>query len=149
VISLFHVLSYQTSNDEVARGFANAARHLRPNGIFFFDVWHGPAVLRQVPEVRIKRVEDESVRLIRIAEPALNTNESLVRVRYTIVAQSTTDNSSRIFQEEHLMRYFFPTEIELLAAGAGFEIERSEEFLTGNVPSEDTWGVAYILRKST
>jgi hypothetical protein len=45
------------------------------------------------------------------------------------------------------MRYLFPTEIVLLADRAGFEVERSEEFLTGQKPSENTWGVAYLVRK--
>ena len=46
------------------------------------------------------------------------------------------------------MRYFFPDEIDEFAEDSGFKVERSEEFLTGNVPSENTWGVCYLLRKN-
>ena len=147
VISLFHVVSYQTSNSDILDTFANAARHLRPGGLFFFDVWHGPAVLAERPSVRVKRVEDETTRLTRIAEPELDTMASVVTVRFTMLAESKTDGLLTTFQEEHRMRYLFPLEIGLLAAQTGFTVERREEFLTGKAPSENTWGVAYLLRK--
>ena len=41
VIALFHVVSYQTSNHDLLKVFTNAAHHLKPQGLFFFDVWHG------------------------------------------------------------------------------------------------------------
>ena len=147
VLALFHVISYQTSNTDVAEAFANAARHLRPAGLFFFDVWHGPAVLKQRPAVRVKRVEDASTRLVRVAEPELDANASVVTVDYTLFAESKSDSRLTTFTERHRVRYFFPVEIGLLAQQAGFAVESSREFLTGQTPSEATWGVGYVLRK--
>jgi SAM-dependent methyltransferase len=46
IISLFHVMSYQTSNADLAAAVATAAAHLRTGGLFLFDFWYGPAVLR-------------------------------------------------------------------------------------------------------
>src|SRR5438105_2725348 len=54
-IALFHVVSYQTGNDDVSALFHNAARHLTGAGLFLFDVWYGPAVLTLTPQTRIKR----------------------------------------------------------------------------------------------
>jgi SAM-dependent methyltransferase len=147
VISLFHVVSYQTRNSDLVETFANAARHLNVGGIFLFDVWHGPAVLHERPSVRVKRIEDDSILLTRIAEPALDVNTGVVSVRYTMLAESKAGSHLTTFREEHRMRYLFPTEIEFLAGRTGFELERSEEFLTCKIPSESTWGVAYLLRK--
>lgn len=146
-LALFHVVSYQTGNADLSRTLASAARHLHPGGLFMFDVWHGPAVLQERPAVRVKRVEDESTRLIRIAEPALDTQSSVVTVRYTMLAEDKSDGRLTTFGEEHHMRYLFPTEIESLAGQTGFEVLRSEEFLTGKPPSDKTWGVLYLLRK--
>ena len=56
VVSLFHVMSYQTSNQMLRAAFQTAARHLATGGLFLFDVWHGPAVLSQRPSKRIKEV---------------------------------------------------------------------------------------------
>ena len=89
-----------------------------------------------------------ATRLTRIAEPELDSQNSVVRVRYTILAESKHDGRLTTVREDHYMRYFFPTEINLLAHQTGFTVERSEGFLTGRMPSEATWGVAYLLRKS-
>jgi SAM-dependent methyltransferase len=147
VISLLHVVSYQTCNLDLIATFTNAARHLNEGGIFFFDVWHGPAVLCERPSVRVKRVEDENTRLTRIAEPKLDVNAGVVTVSYTILAESKRDGSVTTFEEDHHMRYLFPSEIRFLAHQSGFSMLQTEEFLTGEPPSEKSWGVAYLLKK--
>jgi SAM-dependent methyltransferase len=148
VIALFHVMSYQTSDDAIGRAFSTAAQHLKPGGLFLFDVWHGPAVLKQPPEVRTKQVSDETTKLTRTAMPELRSQEHVVVVRYNLVAEPIGNGSKESFQEEHAMRYFFPSEIESLARRHGFKIEHSEEFMTGREPSEATWAVCYLLRKN-
>jgi SAM-dependent methyltransferase len=148
VLSLFHVVSYLTRNEDLSATFRNAAQHVRPGGLFFFDVWHGPAVLVQQPAVRLKRVENDEIRLWRVAEPSVDTGSSVVTVQYTMFAESRRDGSIVSFGETHHMRYLFPTEIELLARTSGFVVEGMEEFGTGRPASQDTWGVAYILRKA-
>lgn len=148
VISLFHVVSYLTSNADLEATFRNASRHLTANGVFFFDVWHGPAVLTQRPAVRLKQVENDDIRLWRVAEPAIDTAASIVTVHYTMFAESKREARITTFDETHHMRYLFPTEIELLARSAGFVVEETEEFGTGRPASPDTWGVAYVLRKT-
>lgn len=149
VASLFHVISYQVTNEGVLQTFATAHRHLQPGGFFFFDLWHGPAILHDRPSVRVKRMENETLRVVRISEPDLDTNTSTVAVQYTILAEAKPDSVLTTFTETHQMRYFFPVEIALLAAQTGFELVMTEEFLTRRRPSEQTWGVAYLLRKST
>jgi SAM-dependent methyltransferase len=148
VISLFHVVSYQTTNEAVLQTFATAHRHLEDGGFFFFDCWHGPAVLFDRPVVRVKRVEDESTRLIRIAEPALDSNACTVTVNYTVIAEDKQGGQVDTLGESHLMRYFFPQEIALIAAQSGFRLRKSQEFLTGCPPSEQTWGGAYLMQRT-
>jgi SAM-dependent methyltransferase len=147
VLALFHVVSYQTTNDDLLLTFSNANRHLNRGGVFLFDVWHGPAVLTQGPAVRVKRVKDDSTLLTRIAEPALEAEASVVSVHYTMLVESKPAGKFVSFAEEHRMRYLFPTEIDLLARQSGFVVERSEEFVTGAKPSQSTWAVTYLLRK--
>jgi SAM-dependent methyltransferase len=148
VIALFHVISYQVTDEEVARTFANANRNLHPGGGFLFDVWHAQAVLAQRLSVRVKRAEDQKIRVTRTAEPEINAKSKVATVRYRLRVDSKIDGRIEMFQEEHQMRYFFPAEIDEFAEDSGFKVERSEEFLTGNVPSENTWGVCYLLRKN-
>lgn len=149
VISLFHVVSYQTSNGDVQAMFANAARHLPSGGLFLFDVWHAPAVLTQRPEVRIKRVENDAVHLTRLAEPVLHADRNCVEVNYTLFVRDQRDGSTRTLSESHLMRYYSTPEIELLADGHGCDVVLCEEWLTGRSAGVDTWGVCYLLEKRT
>lgn len=147
VISLFHVLSYQSSNSDVEKMFSTAAFHLHAGGIFIFDFWYGPAVLDKRPSVRIKRMENEALKVLRIAEPTLKTAENTVNVHYTVQCTDKKLGETTTLEEDHLMRYFFLPEISLFADKAGFSILNSEEWLTGNAPNSDTWGVTVIAQK--
>lgn len=146
VISLFHVISYLTSNEDLLATFRNASRHLKKGGLFMFDVWYTPAVLFQRPVVRVKRMDDEQIRLVRIAEPLMHPNENIVEVRYTVYVEEKSTGSVSSFAEIHPMRHFSQPELNLLAAQTGFTPLHSEEFLTGKQPGEDTWGVWFVWR---
>jgi SAM-dependent methyltransferase len=148
VLSLFHVVSYQTTNAAVQAVFANADHHLDPGGLFLFDVWYSPAVAAQRPELRVRRLQSEDLSITRIAEPTLHPNANRVDVHYTVMAQDLRSGALHTFEETHPMRHFSLPEIDLLSETAGFERLSAEEWLTGAAPSEATWGVCIVLRKS-
>lgn len=147
VISLFHVMSYQISNNDVSAVFSKAAEHLYPEGIFIFDFWYSPAVYAQRPEVRVKRMSDEQVEITRIAEPVIKSNENRVDVNFTIFAHDLATKDTKVLSEIHPMRHFSLPEIDLFAQTAGFMRVGSEEFLSGKQAGENTWGVCVILKK--
>jgi SAM-dependent methyltransferase len=148
VLSLFHVVSYQTTNAAVQAVFARAAEHLAAGGLFVFDVWYSPAVSAQRPEVRIKRLSGDGLEITRLAEPALYPNDNRVDVHYTIFARDIATGAIHTLTETHPMRHFSLPELDLLAAGAGFERLHAEAFLTGDPPSEASWGLCLVLRKT-
>jgi SAM-dependent methyltransferase len=147
VISLFHVISYLTDNQSLISCFKNAANHLKDGGIFLFDIWYSPAVYWQKPETRVKRLSDNDFEITRIAEPVILSDKNVVEVNYEIIIRDKQTGAASVFVEKHPMRHFSIPEIELLASHTGFKILRAEEFLTGNDPSEHTWGVCFILSK--
>ena len=120
VISLFHVMSYQTSNADLEAAFDTAASHLIPGGFFLFDFWYCPAVLAQKPEVRVKRLEDDHIRVPQIAEPAMYVNENIVDVSYTVFIEEKETGKVEQLKETHRMRYLFLPEIEKMLSGCGF-----------------------------
>jgi SAM-dependent methyltransferase len=148
VLSLFHVVSYQTANGDVQAVFARAGEHLAGGGLFLFDFWYSPAVYAQRPSVRVKRMADDHVEITRIAEPASCPNENRVDVHYTIYARDRASGAVQTLTEVHPMRHFSLPELDLLAAASGFHRIAAEEFLTGRPPGEDTWGVCVVLRKN-
>ena len=147
VIALFHVVSYQTTNRDLNATFAVASHHLVSGGVFLFDVWHGPAVLGQRPEQRVKTVVDDDLEIVRTARPHLDAKHNIVEVIYDVECRNRQSGENLRFSEDHRVRYLFSEEIEALAAKNGLELIKSEEFLTGKPPSSATWGVAYLLRK--
>lgn len=147
VIALFHVVCYQTTNDDLEAVFAAAARHLTPGGVFLFDVWHGPAVLAQRPQRRVKKLTDGDLEVTRTARPELDIGRNAVKVTYDVECRSRGTSEIVRFSEDHLVRFLFPEEIEAFARKTGLRLLISEEFISGKPPSEATWGVAYILRK--
>jgi SAM-dependent methyltransferase len=147
VLSLFHVVSYLTTNAQLQAVFANAAAHLYNGGLFVFDFWYSPAVYAQKPSVRVKRRGDGQIEITRIAEPVIHPNENRVDVNYTIYARHLDTNMVTTLQETHRMRHFSLPEIEILAGVHGFELLLAEEFFTRNEPSDTTWGVCVILKK--
>ncbi|MCX7180731.1 MAG: class I SAM-dependent methyltransferase, partial [Proteobacteria bacterium] len=148
VLSLFHVVSYQVSNEALLALFTRAAEHLKSNGLFIFDIWYSPAVYAQRPDVRIKRMSDSDVEITRIAEPVIYPNENRVDVNYTILARNLATGDYQTFVETHPMRHFSLPELDLLAGLSGFHRIAAEAFLTGDEPSEATWGVCLVLRKT-
>lgn len=148
VLSLFHVLSYQITNEDVNDVFARAAEHLKPNGIFVFDFWYSPAVYSQKATTRVKRMFDEKIEVTRIAEPHIYPNENRVDVNYTIYAKDRASNCIQTLVELHPMRHFSLPEIDLFADIAGLKRVATEEFLTCNQPSEKTWGVCVTLQRN-
>jgi SAM-dependent methyltransferase len=146
VLSLFHVISYQTSNAALTAVFARAAEHLKPGGLFVFDFWYSPAVYAQRPVVRVKRMVDSRIEITRLAEPVIYPNENQVDVSYTIFARDMASGVVQTITETHPMRHFSLPEIDLLAGAQGFDRIDAEEFLSAKPAGEDTWGVCVTLK---
>lgn len=147
VAALFHVASYQTENADLLALFDTAAAHLDPGGLFVFDVWYGPAVLSQGCQVRVRRMADDNFHVLRIAEPSLLTDRNCVSVKYSIQVRQLHSGDTREFEEQHVMRYLFDPEVELLGQLKGFRRVHSEEWMTAQSPSPATWGVLHVLEK--
>jgi SAM-dependent methyltransferase len=147
VISLFHVISYQTTNEDVTAAFETASQHLNKGGIFIFDVWYGPTVLAERPAVRIKRMADEQIEITRLTEPILYPNENRVEVNYHVFVRDRANQIVSELKEKHIMRYFFKPEIERTANQAGLYCLHVEEWLTSKTPGQSTFSVCFIAKK--
>jgi predicted TPR repeat methyltransferase len=104
VISLFHVISYQTTEADLKAAFDTAAEHLAPGGIFLFDFWYGPAVMAQKPENRLKRLEDDEIRVTRVARPVMRKEENVVEVNYSVSIDVKASGKTQEVRESHAMR---------------------------------------------
>ena len=106
-------MSYQNSNEELIKAFEVAKNHLNDDGIFVFDFWYGPAVLTDLPTTRVKRFENESIKVTRLAEPVLHAQANVVDVNYDVFIEDKISKEVVEKKELHKMRYFFDIELEM------------------------------------
>ena len=146
VLLMFAVLGYQVEDPEVLAALAVARRHLRPHGLLFFDVWYGPAVLRERPSQRLKVLPTPDGELLRVASGELDVQRQVCTVGYEMW-RLAGDRLVERTTESHDMRFFFPRELDLLLGAAGFEPVRVGAFPEiDDPPDETTWNVAVVAR---
>ena len=144
VISLFHVAGYQVTNQDLNDYFDTAQVHLEKGGIFIFDCWYGPAVLKQRPEHKVKHFENEFLEIEREATPVHYVNENRVEVNYDIKIKNKFDGMGQKLHETHNVRYFFKPELQEFLLRNNIELIHCEEWLSKKEPGEDSWGVCFV-----
>lgn len=138
-LMLFAVLSYQLENKDVIGALSSARRRLVPGALLLFDVWFGPAVLTQGPSRREVRVGE----LVRTSSGELDA----LRDRCSVSIELATRRGDVVAREEHVVRYFFPNELELLLDLAGFELLRLAAFPEIDRAADETsWNVFAAAR---
>lgn len=146
-LALFHVMCYQSSNDDLLAAFRTAADHLPRGGIFLFDFWYGPAVLSQRPETRVHDLENAEIRVTRIARPLLRENDNSVDVRFTVLIEEKATGRLQRLEETHVMRYLFLPEIDWLLAANGLRRLGAKAWLSSAEPSADSWSAWVVAQK--
>ncbi|MBP6505941.1 MAG: class I SAM-dependent methyltransferase [Opitutaceae bacterium] len=139
VVSLFHVMSYQTSDEDLRAAFRTAVHHLKPGGIFMFDFWHGLGVLRDLPTVRIRRLEDDDLHVTRLAEPDHRAECHQVIVNYDLFLKDKRTNTISEIREAHPLRYLFLPELHDLFRWAGLELLASGAWNSVESLTEGHW----------
>lgn len=150
VISLFHVFSYQTKNDDALRFIRTLSTHLQDDGVAIFDYWYGPAVLSIKPESRVRTFESPDLRITRHASTTLAYAENVATVRFDIEVETKGEGQAIKMQEDHPMRYFFTPEIDLILAQTQFEHALHCEWMSfEKAPSEKSWAAYSVVRLSS
>jgi SAM-dependent methyltransferase len=142
----FAVLGYLGSNADLLAALRATRRHLRAGGLFICDVWYGPAVLRLRPGERIKVARQDQTVFLRVAKPTLDVSHQQCVVAYQLwrLERGTLVSEA---EETHTMRFFFPQELALLLACAGFGLEQLTAFPDVTAPAdESTWNALVVAR---
>lgn len=147
VISLFHVMSYQNSNEDIVAAFQSARKALEKDNLFLFDLWYGSGVLTNPPVVRVKEVEDDQYRLVRIARPVMYDKRNVVDVCYEVLVINKKTNITKTIKEVYSMRYFFRPELEILLKQAGFELVTNIDCNTLEETDYNSW-TSYFIAKA-
>jgi SAM-dependent methyltransferase len=145
-LMMFAVLGYQLKNQDVVAALCTARKHLRQDGLLIFDVWYGPAVLHQGPSQRIKLIPTERGQILRLASGELDILSHACKVSYRLW-KIEEDRIAGETEENHVMRYFFPLELDFFLESSGFVPVRLGAFPEFDRPPDTTtWNVLGLAR---
>jgi SAM-dependent methyltransferase len=137
VSMLFHVMSYQTSDDMIRGALERISAHLAPQGVLLFDFWHTDAVLRDPPGVRVRDAQVGGRRLVRIAHPTEDRKRHRIDIRYEFRWDSL--EGPLVHEESHAMRHFTLQELNTFLAEAGLSVLACEAWMQDRALSQDDW----------
>jgi SAM-dependent methyltransferase len=145
-LMMFAVLGYQLENADVLAALRTARKHVRLGGLFIFDVWYGPAVLHQGPTERVKLIPTDTGQILRVASGELDVARHLCKVSYRLW-RIEGERLVGQAEETHLMRFFFPLELNLFLEYSGFNPLRLGVFPDiDRDPDTTTWNVLGLAR---
>ncbi|HUB42124.1 MAG TPA: class I SAM-dependent methyltransferase [Streptosporangiaceae bacterium] len=114
VYLVYNAISCLLTQGEQVACFRNAARHLAPGGRFVIELW--------VPELR--KLPPGQQATVANVEPGYTILDSYDVVRQHVISHHFTfggHGGARLWRSPH--RYIWPSELDLMAQLAGFELE--------------------------
>ena len=145
VFAFFHVVSYFTSNADLAGLFSSVRKHLKHGAAFVFDTWFTPGVEFHGFETRRKEVITDDHRIIRLSSSEESPGTSVVKVSQQFVVWNSEGNIEREFEETHVMRHFTIEEIQELAKSQGFRVTDISNVGGSGLPEREDWAATFTL----
>lgn len=146
VVSLFHVMSYQTTDEDVRASMRTVADSLRPGGVCVFDFWFAPGVVADPPVVRSREASEGGWKATRLSTPEFAPERNVVAVHFDIDLHGPDGQESSL-SEVHEMRYFFGPELEKMAQDIGLDILELSRWMSRSQPTDKDWNAVMVLRK--
>ena len=145
-ISMFAVINYLNSNQDLQAALATFRKHLNKGSLFTFDVWNGLAVMRLLPSERFKIVENAGIKVIRSVRPELKASQHLCLCHFHMLVIKNGALVNEI-EETHSMRYLFPLEIAHYLEEANFRLLKICPFLdlTRDI-DENEWNMTVVAK---
>ena len=146
-MAMFNIVGYLTKNDDFEKMLKNIANSLKVGGLFIFDCWYMPAVLKDKPKDKIKKINIKGGQLVRLTKSKLDVNKNVIEIKFNVVEKS----NERILaetKETHLVRYWSLPELEYFIKKAGLSIIKTCNFMDLNSEiSENNWNMFVVARK--
>lgn len=148
VVCLFDSIGYVASNAAIIQVLQGIYRHLRSNGLFIFEFWHAPAVVRSYDPLRIRCWPAADGEIMRVSNTRLDYVQQLANVTYTI-HEMRHDGRYKSLKETQTNRYFSIQEMAVFLSCSGFEpLMWHAGFDPDEKITENTWHIVAVACKS-
>jgi len=121
ILCLFDSIGYVLTNESVLRVLNGVKNNLKPDGIFVFEFWHAPAMLRHFDPLRKRKFHLSNNHILhRISKTSIDYQSNIASVAYTL---DEYDGKKLLYhsKETQQNRFFSIPEIELLLNLSGLK----------------------------
>ncbi len=147
VMALFNIVGYMAQNNDMEKMLANASASLKKNGLFVFDGWYGPAVLKDRPQNRQKEFVKDGKDVKRITTQQLDIEKSTLDITFEIL-EKRQGQWHHITTETHKTRFWYLPELEYFLSKAGLSLIKACLWMDDNATvSENAWDLFVIAKK--
>lgn len=146
VVCLFDSIGYVATNENLLKVLHGVRTHLHPTGLFIFEFWHAPAMIRHYEPVRVKRWQLNDREVLRVSSTELDIEKQLAKVSYDVY-EMYTDGTYSAFSEIQTNRYFLLQEMAVLLSESGLQLLKAfSGFCTNRAITDETWHIVAIAQ---
>jgi SAM-dependent methyltransferase len=145
---LFHVMSYQISDDMVVGAMQRVREHLADDGIFVFDFFHTDGVLADPPTTRVREATVDGRSLFRLSRPTEDRAKRVIEIKYEFRWDAL--DGPLAHDELHVMRHFTVNELDGFLQSSRMRAVHSEGWMAHRSLSASDWyGVIWTSRSTS
>jgi SAM-dependent methyltransferase len=147
VFCLFDSIGYVETNEALEQVLEGVNSHLKPEGLFIFEFWHGAAMVRLFDPLRIHHSHTSDGELLRISETVLDVIRQLAEVTYTLY-EFPKEGSYSKYREVHRNRFFLVQEMSAWLSRFRFKaVKWCAGFDTNKDIDSNTWHIVVVAQK--
>ncbi len=144
VISLFDVLSYQSSNLEAQNYVRDLFSKLKSHGVVILDYWNLKGVQQDPPKITYRSFELNQTNYRRTVVP---TSKDNFRITTLDIEIQNMDSSKVVYSEKHSLRAFTSEEIQELSSEFAEVVSIFDAKDYSKKISDENWRAVALLRK--
>jgi len=152
IYSLFHVMSYQTTESDLGQAFATMHNSLANRGLVIFDFWHRPAWDNDPPVTRMTSRTNSLIDVKRVSTPVIDRLTGLASIDMDIfIHESGMEEETYLhFSEHHDMRSYTIQELSLAAKLVALDVVGYGPWMTTSrqLESRDWYGWMALQKTS-
>lgn len=146
-VCLFNSIGYLLENQEINDFLNGVQRNLKAGGIFVFEFWHAPAMLRHSDRLKIRKFSLPDRQILRISETTLHPEHQTATVSFDIYEFFENQRFTKT-TEQQTNRYFSLPEMRLFLQHNGFEtLHFFAGYHANETVDEQTWNVVCVAKK--